>query len=422
MALTTEHDVNYAAEVVRVRTLVPLAGLDNLRAVPIGGYQALVSKDTAEGTLMVALVAGAQVSEQTARTLNLHRHEHLNADPTQSGYLEDNRRVKAIRLRGHASNALLVTAESLGVPEDTPEGTTFTHINGNEVVRKYVVKTREPNNAQTKWAFRRVDAKYLPEHIDTLNYWRNKHLIPEDAFVTITQKVHGTSIRMANTIVKRKLTWLERLAQKFGVTVAETEFDHVFGSRKVIKDPNNPNQDPWYGSDIWARVGQEYAHLIPQNVVVYAELVGWVDESKAIQPNYTYRVPRGEHRLLVYRVAVVTGDGGLYDLSWEGVKQFCAARGLEVTPELWAGPHREFVPEFWLDQKYAPHYAGAIPLDDDSPVDEGVCVRWDGGTVPVVLKAKSPVFLGHEEKLLEAGAEDIESIASEDLGRKYETS
>jgi len=259
-----------------------------------------------------------------------------------------------------------------------------------------------------------VDDKFLPQHIDTLNYWRNRHLIPEDAFVTVTQKLHGTSIRLANTIVRRKLTRLERLAKWFGAKVAETEFDHVFGSRKVIKDPNNPNQDHWYGSDIWTRVGQEYAHLIPQNVVVYAELVGWIDSGKPIQGNYTYRVPQGENRMFVYRVAVVTGDGGLYDLPWEGVKQFCVARGLEYTPELWAGYHSEFIPEFWLDQAYAPHYAGAIALSDDSPCDEGVVVRWDGGTVPVVLKAKSPVFLGHEEKLLEQEVEDIESIASED--------
>lgn len=417
MALTTEHDVNYAAEVVRVKTLVPLEGLDNLRAVPIGGYQALVSKDTPVGTLMVAFIAGAQVSYDVAHALNLHRHEHLNADESKSGYLEDNRRVRAIRLRGHASNALLVTAESLGVPEDTPEGTVFTHIDGREVVRKYVVRTRESRSQadkQTKRAFRRVDDKFLPQHIDTLNYWRNKHLIPDDAYVTVTQKVHGTSIRLANTIVKRKLSWWERLAQKLGVKVAETEFDHVFGSRKVIKDPNNPNQNHFYGTDLWTEVGQHYAHLIPQNVVVYAEVVGWVDEAKPIQPNYTYRVPRGEQRLLVYRVAVVTGDGGLYDLPWEGVKQFCQARGLEVTPELWSGYHSDFVPEFYLDAKYAPHYPGALPLDDDSPCDEGVCVRWDGGTVPVVLKAKSPIFLGHEEKLLEAEAEDIESIAAED--------
>lgn len=412
MALTLENDVNYAAEVVRIKTLVPLEGLDNLRAVPIGGYQALVSKDTAVGTLMVAFIAGSQVSYDVAHDLNLHRHTHLNADESKSGYLEDNRRVRAIRLRGHASNALLVDAAALGVPEDTPEGTTFTHIDGREVVRKYVVRVREPRSQadkQTKRAFRRVDDKFLPQHIDTLNYWRNKHLIPDDAYVTVTQKLHGTSIRLANTIVKRKLSWWERLAQRFGVKVAETEFDHVFGSRKVIKDPNNPNQNHFYGTDLWTEVGQQYAHLIPQNVVVYAEVVGWVDEAKPIQPNYTYRVPRGDQRLLVYRVAVVTGDGGLYDLPWEGVKQFCAARGLEVTPELWSGYHSEFVPEFYLDAKYAPHYAGAVPLDDDSPCDEGVCVRWDGGTVPVVLKAKSPVFLGHEEALLEAEVEDIES-------------
>jgi hypothetical protein len=44
-------------------------------------------------------------------------------------------------------------------------------------------------------------------------------------------------------------------------------------------------------------------------------------------------------------------------------------------------------------------------------VDEGVVVRKEGIT-PYVLKAKSPIFLGHESKLLDAEVVDLESEES----------
>jgi hypothetical protein len=195
--------------------------------------------------------------------------------------------------------------------------------------------------------------------------------------------------------------------------VQETEYAHVYGSRKVIKDPDNPNldSDSFYGTDIWVREGQKYSHLLPKNIVVYGELVGWIDEDSPIQANYTYSAQKGTTDLYVYRVAVVTADGGLYDLPWDGVKQFCAERGLNVVRELWSGRHSEFVPEDWLDKTFYLEYPNAVLLSKDSPCDEGICVRWDGIT-PVVLKCKSPLFLGHETNLADKGFLDTESDQS----------
>ena len=122
---------------------------------------------------------------------------------------------------------------------------------------------------------------------------------------------------------------------------------------------------------------------------------------------------RADARLFVDRVAVVTADGGLYDLSWEGVKQFCAERGLNHVVELWSGRHSEFIPEEWIDIRFADFKWAEgihpISLSDKKTVDEGVVVRWDG-LVPTVLKAKSPIFLGHETALLDKEVVDIESV------------
>ena len=211
-------------------------------------------------------------------------------------------------------------------------------------------------------------------------------------------------------VTERVRNWLKA----HRIKIATTEYDYVYGSRKVIKDPNNPYQQHWYkdesgaGLDMWTREGERYSHLLPKNIILYGELIGWVNEGSPIQSNYTYAVPNGEAHLYVYRVAVVTADGHLFDLSWQGVKDFCIERGLKHVPELWSGRHHDFNAETWLDWTFNTVYPHAVPLSKDSPCDEGVVIRVEG-QVPRAYKAKSPVFLQHESATLDAEVVDIEA-------------
>lgn len=422
MKFAAPENNNYVATIVRVRNLETLEGLDNLRGLYLFGYQSLVPASTEIGTLGVLFTAESQLSLDFAYNNNLHRHADRNFDESQTGYLEDSRRVKAIKLRGHQSNALFMPLESLsylGVkPEDFEEGDVFDKIGDRQVVRKYLVK--QPANARKidKNAipkFRRVDEKHFPLHFDTDNYFRNSHAVPDDAPIVVTQKLHGTSVRIANTLVRRRLNWLERLAKRLGVKVAEEEYDHVYGSRKVTKDVNNPDQNHYYVSDVWTIAGKALDDLIPEGYLVYGELIGWTPEGQPLQKNYTYDVPEGEAHLYVYRVAVVTHDGGLVDLNWDQVVHFAKDRGLKVVPELWRGKHKDFDATVWMDKRYADnHLAGAVQLSSHKTVDEGVCIRTDIGRAPYVLKAKSPIFLNHETKMLDEEAFDAEAEESVD--------
>ena len=405
---TLEHEKNYAAQCITASEYIEFEELDNLVGLPWAGYVALVPKASATpGAKWVVFPAEAQFSADVAARLNLHAKAELNADTTAKGYLGKNRRVKALRLRGVSSTALALPAEHFGNP---PEGTVFDTVDGAEVCRKYVVPTKhqtQSNRQEKLW--RRVDNKFLPEHYDTGQWWReNSKFKPEDV-VTVTQKIHGTSVRIGRTIVKRKLNWFERLLQRLGVPVASVEYDVVGGSRKVIKDPQSATQYHFYEVDIWTHAAQRYGHLLPDGVILYGELVGYVPETdKPIQPNYTYNLAEGEYELYVYRVAVVTPDGGLYDLSWDGVVEFCNDRGLKAVPELWRGFVQDFGPEGWMDQRFKDlGFDQAVPLAAQSPVDEGVVVRRDGLT-PFALKIKGPRFYEHETMLLDLEEEKDE--------------
>lgn len=420
MKLNTPENKNYAAIVVELTGTTELEGCDNVIGTPIFGFQAIVGKDTKAGDVGIVFPAETQLAEEYARRNNLHRHGNLNDDEGSKGYLEDNRRVRAMRFRGHRSDCLFMPLSSLSyIPgwEDLKVGDTFDRLGEHEICNKYVVKTNKKENRlekNKKKVFSRVDKKFLPEHYDTDNYFRNAETIPEHFWVHITQKLHGTSIRVGHTVVARKLSLRDRAAKVVGVKVADTEMDYVFGSRKVIKDINNPNQNHFYSTDIWTEEGKKLEGLIPENYLLYGELIGWTPEGAPIQKNYTYDVPHGTCELYIYRVAFINNQGNIADLSWDQVIEFCKDRNLKPVPTLYQGPmpKQAEIVQWFIDKRFRDDgYVQAVQLDTNSPVDEGVCIRVDGMS-PYILKAKSPQFLEHETKMLDQEAPDLEAEES----------
>ena len=302
----------------------------------------------------------------------------------------------------------------LGINEnDFNEGDEFDELNGNEICKKYEVIKRHQPKAKM---FVRVDTKFIPEHFTTDNYFKNSEHISPETEIIVTQKIHGTSIRIANTIVKRKKTIRDCIASFIGVKVQETEFDMVFGSRKVIKDINNPHHNHFYevakdGVDLWTREGKKLEGLVPENFILYGEIVGWTDTNAPIQQGYTYNLPVGSCSLYIYRVAFVNEKGLVIDLTWDQMKEFCFYRGLNVVPEIFRGKHKDFIATDFLDKQLKKIYSNCLPLDSEETVDEGVCIRVDKLT-PYILKAKSPKFFEHETKLLDKGEIDMESSDS----------
>lgn len=424
MKLEKPENPNYCATVVKVpHTRISLQGLDNIEAVSIFGYQVLVSKTTEADLLGVFFPAETQVSDKFCYENDLYRHADKNKNKDQKGYIEDNRRVRAIKFKGNTSNGFFMPLESLkwtGVNLSVlKEGDEFDTLNGNEICRKYTIARKAQKMQEVAdRGFVRADKKFMPEHIDTENFFKNHDKIDGETEVVVTQKLHGTSIRIGHTMVNRQKGFVEKIASFFGALVAPTEYAYLYGSKKVIKDANNPNQNHYYETDIWTNEGKKLDGLLPENYIVYGELVGWTGEGQPIQRDYTYALPVGTAELFIYRIAIVNGKGLLTDLSWQQVKEFCKNNGLKFVPELFKCKMKDltnndfqFLKTF-LDTRYFDGIEGlrnAIWLGEDKEiVDEGVCVRAEG-LVPKILKAKSPKFLEHETTILDTGEEDLES-------------
>lgn len=427
MKLLEPENKDYAAYVVKLPNPVKLEGLDNLIGYPLLGTQALAAKDTDYGELALVFTAGTQISQEFAYKNNLHRHGDRNEDQGETGYLEDNRHVRSMKLKGHSSGALVMKLSSLSYIKKLDvsqfnEGDVFDRIGDHEICTKFISKKTRAQQVfeKNKKIWTRVDEKFLPLHFDTDSYFKNSHIIPENADVTVTQKLHGTSIRVANTIVQRKHKLIDRIAMRFGAHVAATEYDMVYGSRRVVKDLNNPTHIHFYDSDVWSINGAKLAGLIPQGYLVYGELLGWTPEGAALQSKYTYNVVHPFAELYVYRVATINPEGVVTDLTYDQIVEFCRDRGLKVVPLLWRGKYKDFDPTEWVDfvaadgteyntlHKYNEEgYPQAVPLSKDSDCDEGVVIRAEG-LAPYTLKCKSATFMAYDQKNTQEGVLDME--------------
>ena len=52
-------------------------------------------------------------------------------------------------------------------------------------------------------------------------------------------------------------------------------------------------------------------------------------------------------------------------------------------------------------------FSQALPLSDPKSVDEGIAIRRDG-VIPLVTKAKGPIWYGYETNVLDEGKREAE--------------
>ncbi len=434
MTISISGSRNYSATVIRVPKVRKAENSDRLYVIDVMGMTAIVGDSWVgrEGELAVVFPAEVQLSHEYMHGNNLYRDKELNQNKSEAGYIETDRRVRAMKLRGNISNGLVMPLTSLvdglRVAPEVSEGDVFDTVEGIELCRKYVVPVKASSaqnraDSKIKKAFKRVDNTFLPAHFETGQWLREQHHVQPHEEVIITQKLHGTSCRIANTIVKRELKWHERLAQKLGIKVAEHGYDLVGGSRKVIKDPNNPNQKHHYKFDIWSDALKMYGDRLPKNIVVYGELVGFVPGGGPIQQGHTYDEVPDDYHLYVYRVAIITEDGGLYDLSWDAVRDFCQRHGFDHVPELDRMPKTVFdvmdfneVNFYEVDQEHRAVKGEQLYTDQPVPLseggtgaDEGIAIRVERGLTPEIYKYKNKSFYLFESQELDTGEADLES-------------
>lgn len=406
---------NYCATVVRLNNTYPLENSDNLVWASFFGYNIITQKDIKLWELYLFFSTETELDEKLLYNNNLYSSASLNKDIQKKGYIDKSWRVKAIKLRWNKSNGLILPLSALSYLwinySQLKEWDTFNKIDTQNVCNKYYVRT---NFAEWKWnkvrwltkKYERIDWKHFPEHFETDQYFRNIDKYKVDDVVVITQKLHGTSCRLANLEVNIKPTFLDKILR-----IQRTQYDYLAWSRRVIKDLKSVQQFEHYykteNLDIYNRVLEKYKDVIPKDTIIYWEVIGYQDWTE-IQNGYTYNCNVWEWAFYVYRIVMINKDWQTIDYSWEAIKEFCKNTWLKSVPEIKIDTHKNINVNAYMDIKYNQLFNNCLPLSDTTSVDEGVCIRKEWIN-PYITKAKSPLFYEYETKQLDEWVVDLET-------------
>lgn len=412
-----EDSKNYVCSVVKIGQVFDIEGADRIKRVVVFGSNVVVQNTVKEGDIMLYFVSGTELNEEYCHKNNLFEKAELNQDTTKRGFINSKRRVKAIKLRGVISEGMIMPLNSLSPFCDVSSfkiGDEFTTINGNDLCKKYVVKIKqtpekgnsEKNKPKNKLKDVLVDNQFR-FHYNTAHFIKNAHRFSDEDEVIITRKLHGSSLILSNVLVKKKLSFKERVFKFLGAKIPETEYGVIWSSGKpksqlpkgVSSESNswsNVNKG-YYTDNIWVRAFSEIGHTLEKGISIFGEIVG-----RGIQGDkFTYNQ---EYGIYIYRITLTTETGVVNEFSWEQLKEYCNKYGLNYVQEYFVGKLKELNKGDLVESLKEKYLNKSYP---DCEIDEGICIRFRKGDE--IFKLKSPKFILMESDEQEREISQIES-------------
>lgn len=419
MKIPEPKNVNYCGTVVEIKSTFPLNKLDNLVGASIMGNITLIPNNTKIGAKGVFFPVECRLSDEFLSNNNLYRKTELNKDSTKKGYFELNGRVRCQKFMGNPSEGIFMEMECLkylGV-DDLELGMSFDYIGDNKICEKYVVITSVPGEPNQKK--KKVHSKIIQEqfkfHYDTEHLGKYVDEIQPGDIISVTRKLHGSSGISAYIICKKPLSLWDRIGKLLGFNVMDKQYDYVYSSRKVIKNPHlNPTASHFYGSNIWALAHDKIKEYLQKGMTFYYEIVGYTSNGKMMQKNYDYGCSSGEFEVYIYRITYTNADGKNFEFSMKQVQRFCELNGLKVVPELYYGKLNNLLPEPLTEESILEglrlaYLEGDCEYSNNTVPAEGIVIRNESKPYAVkALKYKSLRFKEYETKQLDKGEVDIE--------------
>lgn len=353
--------------------------LNNLLVGDVSGYQVLVGKNIKEGELVVFFDANLQLSEEFCEKNDLIKK--TLPDGTKKGYIEENRRIKALKFKGIKSEGLALPLDCLkytgyDLSTLTP-GMQFNNLNNHSICKKYVTQASvKASNALNKEGKAHKALITFPKSVDVGQFRKGLSLIPKGSLIIISAKLHGSSSRYINTLDTLPPKLFSILENKFFSKLKKypklnrfreifknlkyyaikyfprKEWVHLIGTRNVVLNsvPEN-NIGSFYGSEKF-RYDIHSNIKLHKNEILFGEIVGYLHNGKPIMASqdiinfknksiiekfgkkiiYKYGNIEGHCKLYVYRMALTNDDGYLITYSWEQMEQRCKELGLDVVP------------------------------------------------------------------------------------------
>lgn len=385
----------YNAYITKIKNIKPHPNADRLNIGECFGNLVVIGKEYTEEELYVYFPVDGQLSEEFADKNNLIRKKDENGNNI-GGYLEANRAVKAIRLRGERSDGLVLPLNTLSYTgaklEKLEEGFAFSCLNNKEICKKYIPRRNSSYSRPLGSKTRKKKAPIAPlfaEHADTAQLAYNLGAFKAGQVIEISLKIHGTSQRTAHLPVLKgyRRNVIDYLFRKEGKAIYD--YGYVSGTRRTVLEDYKGG---YCGDNTFREQHSKvFEGKLKHGETVYYEVAGFTTDGTPIMGSgkvpkeaqaeygksmtFSYGCESGESKLWVYRMTYTTPEGEVIEYSPHLIRFRCAEIGVQAVPVF----EKFIIPEGvdageYVKRKAEQYYEGADPIGK-THVREGVVVR-----------------------------------------------
>lgn len=435
--LTTSDNANpnYMAEIFKISEIEKHPNADKLQIVVVNNFRVITNLDYKIGDLAVYFPVETQINAKFLSFIDAFSNADKNLNKVK-GYFSNSGRVKMLKLRGTYSEGWIAPArlvvDYVKKTHDTNieitdvhVGQTFDTINNERFCQKYevAVPAQATGKAKSKGNVKKYQSKLVEHqfrfHEDTEALKRNVQKVDPDDYISITNKIHGCNFIVSHLLVKKPLSFIDKVAKFFGANVQDTEYGNLYASRAVIKNKNFETDASmhFYDSDIWKIVSDQLFPKLDKGISVVGEIYGYTPSGKYIQPEYDYGKSVGELGFTVFKVTYTTANGEVYVLSHRETVEWCHRNNVEMPKTFYYGKARDLFPELDVTEHWHKEFLAKLQekyLEKKCDIckndvwAEGIILRVDTPNKWFALKLKSLGFLGYETEQLDKEVVSIE--------------
>jgi hypothetical protein len=434
-----DHNPNYLATVIKLKDIRKHTNADRLQCVSVFSNNVITSMEAQEGALYIYFPLECAISKDFIAYTNGFETKDLNKDKEIKGYFNKHGRVRAVSLRGEKSEGFIIPVEqvekfckdilkqNIKITEQEA-GLNFDQIGDHLICKKYIsadqlrreLEALKVEGKINKWGSKLVDNQFN-FHPDTLQLKREiQNLTPTDT-IAITNKIHGCNFVVSNVLVKKKLTWWEKILKNhLKLNIEDKEYGMLYSSRRVIKNvllDGIKEYNHFYGTDVWGTVAVQSFPLLKQGITIYGEIYGYLPDGKMIQGGYDYGCKPCELDFVVFRITYTNQNGDVFELSHPQVQEYCKLAGIKMPETYYYGIAKDLFPEILIDENWHDNFLNKLKdtyLEKDCHLckskpntpAEGIMFRIDKPLVWETYKLKSFRFLKGESEQLDKEVQD----------------
>lgn len=353
--------MTYNAYVTRIKNVRKHPNADNLAIGDCFGNQVVVGLATEDGQMGIYFPTDGRLLPEFLSANNLVRKLDFEGKNI-GGMFEENGRVRTQKFRKEKSDGFFTSLDLLtytGVDITTlTDGTMFTEMNGHTICEKYITSNTRSFIPRERRDRPKDNWPLFHKHIDTEQLAYNLAELKDGDFLTITEKLHGTSGRTAHTLKTTLCKLGSVINSVFRKTIIQPkrEWSYICGSRNVTLT-NLANYQGFYGGDderFRSEAHNLFVGKLNKGETVYYEIVGWANEKTPLMPTcqnsklqdkefskrygsattFHYGCPPGTNDVYVYRLSLMNEDGVEIDYDHKSMQWRCEQMGVKVVPLL----------------------------------------------------------------------------------------